>query len=138
VVVVALGQDALLQLVVCADPRPRRAIWEWGSQKLEAGDDLGRYKAEELTQASGDTCFCLVQAFPQDSSATCTSVRLSRQRQVTLPIDTCFPQDKREDCYEARLHVREVDHEDSRSYYLAVENERGTDRHAIHLAVKGK
>lgn len=54
-VVVARGQDALLRLVVCADPRPRRAAWEWGSQKLEAGDDLGRYKAEELTQASGDT-----------------------------------------------------------------------------------
>lgn len=68
VVVVARGQDALLRLVVCADPRPRRAAWEWGSQKLEAGDDLGRYKAEELTQASGDICPFLVQAFPQDSS----------------------------------------------------------------------
>ena len=67
-VVVARGQDALLRLVVCADPRPRRAAWEWGSQKLEAGDDLGRYKAEELAQASRDTCSFLVQAFPQDSS----------------------------------------------------------------------
>jgi hypothetical protein len=51
-VVVARGQDALLRLVVCADPRPRRAAWEWGSQQLEAGADLGRYKAEELAQAS--------------------------------------------------------------------------------------
>jgi hypothetical protein len=55
-VVVARGQDALLRLVVCADPRPRRAAWEWGSLKLEAGDDLGRYKAEELAQASGHVC----------------------------------------------------------------------------------
>lgn len=51
-VVVARGQDALLRLVVCADPRPRRAAWEWGSQQLEAGADQGRYKAEELAQAS--------------------------------------------------------------------------------------
>ena len=44
------GQDAVLRLVVCADPRPRRAAWEWGSLQLEAGDDLGRYKADELSQ----------------------------------------------------------------------------------------
>jgi hypothetical protein len=49
-----------------------------------------------------------------------------------------FLQDAREDCYEARLHVREVDPADSRNYYLAVENERGTDRHAVHLSVRGK
>jgi hypothetical protein len=54
-VVVARGQDALLRLVVCADPRPRRAAWEWGSLQLEAGADLGRYKAEELAQASDAT-----------------------------------------------------------------------------------
>ncbi|XP_069682757.1 irregular chiasm C-roughest protein isoform X1 [Periplaneta americana] len=94
-VVVARGQDALLRLVVCADPRPRRAAWEWGSLQLEAGEDRGRYKAEDLVQ-----------------------------------------QDEREDCYEARLHVREVDPADSRNYYLAVENDRGTDRHAVHLAVR--
>ncbi|XP_021939888.1 hemicentin-1 isoform X3 [Zootermopsis nevadensis] len=93
-VVVARGQDALLRLVVCADPRPRRAAWEWGSQQLEAGADQGRYKAEELAQV------------------------------------------EREDCYEARLHVREVDPADSRNYYLAVQNERGTDRHAVYLDVR--
>jgi hypothetical protein len=54
-VVVARGQDALLRLVVCADPRPRRAAWEWGSLQLEAGADLGRYKAEELAQVSSTT-----------------------------------------------------------------------------------
>jgi hypothetical protein len=49
-----------------------------------------------------------------------------------------FPQDERDGCYEARLHVKEVDPADSRNYYLAVENDRGTDRHAVHLAVRGK
>nr|CAD7398797.1 unnamed protein product [Timema poppensis] len=93
-VVVARGQDALLRLTVCADPRPRRTAWEWGSLKLEAGADLGRYKAEELAQ------------------------------------------DEREDCYEARLHVSQVDSADSRYYFLAVENDRGQDRHAVHLAVR--
>lgn len=92
-VVVARGQDALLRLVVCADPRPRRALWEWGSQKLEAGDDLGRYKAEELAQASGDTCSFLVQASPQDwSVCQCNNlpVHTCLIRQVTLPDDICF------------------------------------------------
>ncbi|XP_068084855.1 kin of IRRE-like protein 2 [Anabrus simplex] len=92
-VLVSRGQDALLRLVVCADPRPRRAAWEWGSQQLEAGNALGRYLAEELSQEA------------------------------------------REDCYEAKLHVRQVDPEDARNYYLAVENERGADKYAIHLAV---
>lgn len=46
-------------------------------------------------------------------------------------------QEGREDCYEARLHVRQTDHQDARNYYLTVENERGLDRHAVHLAVRG-
>jgi hypothetical protein len=62
---------------------------------------------------------------------------MSHQRQVTLPVDTLV-QDEREDCYEAKLRVREVDPADARNYYLAVENERGSDRHAVHLAVSGK
>ncbi|XP_063240065.1 hemicentin-2 [Bacillus rossius redtenbacheri] len=94
-VVVARGQDALLSLVVCADPRPRLAAWEWGSLRLEAGADLGRYRADQLAQ------------------------------------------DSREDCYEARLHVAGADPADARSYYLAVQNDKGEDRHAVQLAVTG-
>ncbi|KAK6622887.1 hypothetical protein RUM43_008738 [Polyplax serrata] len=87
------GEEALLRLIVCADPRPKRAIWEWGSEFVEAGKPNGRYQAELID-------------------------------------------DEREDCYEARLHVQDVEPSDSRSYYLAVENEKGTDRHAVHLTVR--
>lgn len=46
-------------------------------------------------------------------------------------------QDTREDCYLATLHISETDSHDSRPYYLVVENDRGIDRHAIHLNVEG-
>ncbi|CAH1388999.1 unnamed protein product [Nezara viridula] len=90
------GEDATLGLVVCADPRPRHASWEWGSLHLQVGQGLGRFQAEQLVQ-----------------------------------------QEKREDCYEARLHVRQVDPTDSRTYFLKVENDKGTDRHYLRLAVRG-
>ena len=47
-------------------------------------------------------------------------------------------QDAREDCYLATLRIRDADATDSRAYYLAVENDRGTDRHAVQLYVNGK
>lgn len=46
-------------------------------------------------------------------------------------------QDQREDCYLATLHINQVDVQDSRSYWLVVENERGADRHPIVLKVEG-
>uniref|UniRef100_A0A8W7PPT4 Immunoglobulin I-set domain-containing protein n=1 Tax=Anopheles coluzzii TaxID=1518534 RepID=A0A8W7PPT4_ANOCL len=46
-------------------------------------------------------------------------------------------QDSREDCYLATLHIDDADLQDQRPYYLVVENERGTDRHAISLRVEG-
>lgn len=51
-VVVMRGQGALLRQVVCADPRPRKLVWEWGSLQLPAGHGQGRYHAEELIQVS--------------------------------------------------------------------------------------
>lgn len=89
------GEEALLRLIVCADPRPKRALWEWGSEFVETGKPNGRYRAELID-------------------------------------------DEREDCYEARLYVQDVEPSDSRSYYLAVENEKGSDRHAVHLTVRGE
>ncbi|XP_055635202.1 irregular chiasm C-roughest protein isoform X2 [Toxorhynchites rutilus septentrionalis] len=46
-------------------------------------------------------------------------------------------QDSREDCYLATLHIDDADLQDQRPYYLVVENERGTDRHAVNLRVEG-
>ena len=47
-VVANRGQNAVLSVIVCADPRPRRAAWEWGSMLLEAGAGVGRTQAQEL------------------------------------------------------------------------------------------
>lgn len=38
------GQPAVMSLVVCADPRPHRVSWEWGSLRLEAGSGIGEFK----------------------------------------------------------------------------------------------
>lgn len=46
-------------------------------------------------------------------------------------------QDTREDCYVATLRIVDADLHDSRPYYLVVENDRGIDRHPIHLRVAG-
>lgn len=46
-------------------------------------------------------------------------------------------QDTREDCYLSTLHIHHTSEHDARPYYLVVENERGTDRHAIQLNVEG-
>ncbi|XP_050316877.1 uncharacterized protein LOC126751024 isoform X1 [Bactrocera neohumeralis] len=89
------GQPAVMSLVVCADPRPHRVSWEWGSLRLEAGSGIDRFRADDMLQ------------------------------------------DSREDCYLSTLHILRTDEHDSRPYYLVVENERGTDRHAIHLNVEG-
>jgi hypothetical protein len=43
----------------------------------------------------------------------------------------------REDCYIARLLVRKVSPQDSKKYFLAVENIHGEDRYAVSLSVKG-
>lgn len=46
-------------------------------------------------------------------------------------------QDAREDCYLSTLQIHHTSVHDARPYYLVVENERGTDRHAIQLNVEG-
>ncbi|KAH8292457.1 hypothetical protein KR054_010297, partial [Drosophila jambulina] len=89
------GEAASLTMVVCADPRPIRVAWEWGSLRLEAGSGIDRFRADDVQP------------------------------------------DTREDCYLSTLHILHTDEHDSRPYYLVVENERGTDRHAIHLIVEG-
>ena len=89
------GEEAHLRLIVCSDPRPKRAIWEWGSEFVDPNSPNGRFSAELID-------------------------------------------DEREDCYEARLHVQDVEPSDSRSYFLVVENEKGEDRHGVHLTVRGE
>ena len=45
---------------------------------------------------------------------------------------------EREDCYIARLLVKAVNPQDSRRYFLDVENVHGTERYAVGLTVAGK
>ena len=52
--------------------------------------------------------------------------------------DQMIEHPNREDCYIARLLVRKVSPEDSKKYFLAVENIHGEDRYAVALNVKGR
>lgn len=47
------GQDAHLKMVVCADPKPTKVQWHWGSLAVDSGANSGRFQAEELLQVSG-------------------------------------------------------------------------------------
>lgn len=51
------GQDAVIQIVFCSDPRPSSTSWEWGSLRLEAGNGRGRYVAENLAQDAREDCY---------------------------------------------------------------------------------
>lgn len=44
------GENAMLSLVVCADPRPQVVAWEWGSYRLEAGSEHGEYRRRSSKQ----------------------------------------------------------------------------------------
>lgn len=52
-VVVEKDEDAVIAVYFCSDPSPRRTYWEWGSLKLESGDDHIRYVAESLHNDDG-------------------------------------------------------------------------------------
>lgn len=45
------GRDVRLEMEVCSDPIPSKTTWDWGSLRVEAGQDLhGRYLAEQMVQ----------------------------------------------------------------------------------------
>ncbi|XP_047472068.1 irregular chiasm C-roughest protein-like isoform X3 [Penaeus chinensis] len=90
------GEDALIQVMFCSDPRPLRTTWEWGSLQLEAGNDKGRYVAENLAQ--------------QDTREDCYAARLRVQhadvadaRDYILNVEN----DKGKDRYAVGLRVNE-------------------------------
>lgn len=74
---------------------------------------------------------------------TMSSLLPSHNRFTSLKCDTerfradDLLQDAREDCYLSTLQIHHTSVHDARPYYLVVENERGTDRHAIQLNVEG-
>jgi hypothetical protein len=51
-VAVERGSDAILSVTFCSNPGPSKAIWEWGSMKLEAGYEMGRFTAEKIEKVN--------------------------------------------------------------------------------------
>ena len=35
------GRDVRLEMEVCSDPIPSRTTWDWGTLRVDAGQDLG-------------------------------------------------------------------------------------------------
>ncbi|XP_052741319.1 hemicentin-1 isoform X2 [Bicyclus anynana] len=54
------GGEGRVQAAVCADPPPRRAIWFWGSLRLDVPSHVGRYKSLEPTNINGCYRYSLV------------------------------------------------------------------------------
>lgn len=46
-IMVEKGETAHLTMIVCADPRPRVVAWEWGSIRLEEGNEMGKWVSRE-------------------------------------------------------------------------------------------
>eukprot|EP00094_Tigriopus_californicus_P013464 TCALIF_13024-PA protein Name:"Similar to KIRREL Kin of IRRE-like protein 1 (Homo sapiens)" AED:0.12 eAED:0.13 QI:0/0.83/0.76/0.92/0.91/1/13/506/759 len=45
------GRDVRLEMDVCSDPVPSRTTWDWGTHRVDAGQDLhGRYLAEQMVE----------------------------------------------------------------------------------------
>ena len=58
---------------------------------------------------------------------------------VTVCVVNVLPQNAgQDDCYAARLLVQRTNPGDARDYFFNVENERGADRYAVSLAVRGE
>ncbi|CAG9762656.1 unnamed protein product [Ceutorhynchus assimilis] len=89
------GQTVDLSMVVCADPRPRSVAWEWGSLRLEAGNEMGKFKVDDLTQEDGEDCY-LTTLHVKDTSAT-------DSRTYYLLVEN----DKGKDTHAVQLYVNE-------------------------------
>ncbi|ERL89500.1 hypothetical protein D910_06866 [Dendroctonus ponderosae] len=63
------GHPVDMSMVVCADPRPRSVAWEWGSLRLEAGNEMGKFKVDEVSQEEGEDCYLTILHI-KDTSAT--------------------------------------------------------------------
>jgi len=53
------GEDGSISVMFCANPSPSKAIWEWGSIKLETGYEMGRFKAEKINPVSTNHNFII-------------------------------------------------------------------------------
>ncbi|ODM98937.1 Kin of IRRE-like protein 3 [Orchesella cincta] len=56
-IAVERGSEAILSVLFCSNPGPSKAIWEWGSMKLEAGYEMGRFTAEKIEKSQRSDCY---------------------------------------------------------------------------------
>ncbi|KAK2709078.1 kin of IRRE-like protein 2 isoform X2 [Artemia franciscana] len=57
-VTVTKGEDAILRLAFCSNPKPSKITWQWGHITLEAGAGLqGRYVAEAIIKSKRANCY---------------------------------------------------------------------------------
>ncbi|CAH1124366.1 unnamed protein product [Ceutorhynchus assimilis] len=89
------GQTADLSVVVCADPRPRLVAWEWGSLRLKAGNEMGKFKVDDVIQEEGEDCY-LTRLHVRDTSA-------KDSRTYYLLVEN----DKGKDTHAVQLYVNE-------------------------------
>ncbi|KAL1517904.1 hypothetical protein ABEB36_001607 [Hypothenemus hampei] len=68
-IMIESGQSVDLKMTVCADPQPRSIAWEWGSLRLEAGNEMGKFKVDEVLQQDGEDCY-LTTLHIKDTTAT--------------------------------------------------------------------
>ncbi|XP_076333580.1 irregular chiasm C-roughest protein-like isoform X1 [Tachypleus tridentatus] len=95
-VVVEKNEDVTVSVVFCSDPKPDRVFWEWGSLKLDAGSDLGRYIAEGFVAVKDwDDCY--------EARLLIHNVESSDSRKYTIHIENF----KGEEIYTVNLVVRE-------------------------------
>ncbi|XP_050311765.1 irregular chiasm C-roughest protein isoform X2 [Anthonomus grandis grandis] len=95
-VYVESGQSVDLSMVVCADPRPRSVAWEWGSLRLEAGNEMGKFKVDDVIQEKGGEDCYLTSLHIKDASAT-------DSRTYYLLVEN----DKGKDMHAVQLYVNE-------------------------------
>ncbi|XP_071440087.1 kin of IRRE-like protein 2, partial [Hetaerina americana] len=77
-VAVPTGSMAEMRLVVCADPHPRAVAWEWGSVRLEAGDQpMGRFHAHPLVPSDREDCYVAMLTVNQVDQEDARSYHLS-------------------------------------------------------------
>ena len=106
--VVGIGAEAVLEVEFCANPVSNQS-WHLGDMGVSGA------KGNEIVLAAGTGHGRFVA-------------------ETARPLAT----GQRDHCYISTLRIQGAHPSDSQMYELQISNAHGVDKHAIHLAVKGK